>query len=108
MVGADFHALGRNATDGGALAGDRIRVGTPEPTAFVFSPVNVATETGIFKTQGLEVERFDFAGGAKLHQAMVAGALDVVIGTGSDILFPMKGARERAVAAASCAPGSTR
>jgi len=82
-----------------AQADDKLRVGTPEPTAFVFSPVNVGIESGIFKKQGLEVERFDFAGGAKLHQAMVAGALDVVIGTGSDILFLMHGARERAVAA---------
>ena len=82
-----------------ANADDKLRVGTPEPTAFVFAPVNVATETGIFKKHGIEAERFDFAGGAKLHQAMVAGALDVVIGTGSDILFLMQGARERAVAA---------
>jgi NitT/TauT family transport system substrate-binding protein len=82
-----------------AQADDKLRVGTPEPTAFVFAGVNVATEAGIFKKHGLEVERFDFAGGAKLHQAMVAGALDVVIGTGSDILFLMNGARERAVAA---------
>jgi len=80
-------------------AAEKLRVGTPEPTAFVFSPINVAIETGILKKHGLEAERFDFAGGAKLHQAMVAGALDIIIGTGSDILFLAQGARERAVAA---------
>lgn len=82
-----------------ARADDKIRAGTPEPTAFVFAPVDVGTETGIFKKHGLEVERIDFAGGAKLHQALTAGSLDVIIGTGSDMLFLMKGSPERAVAA---------
>jgi ABC-type nitrate/sulfonate/bicarbonate transport system substrate-binding protein len=82
-----------------ARADDRTRAGTPEPTAYVFSPVTVGIESGIFKKHGLEVERIDFAGGAKLHQAMTAGALDVIIGTGSDIPFVLKGAPERVVAA---------
>jgi ABC-type nitrate/sulfonate/bicarbonate transport system substrate-binding protein len=83
----------------GARADDKIRAGTPEPTAYVFSPTTVGIESGIFKKYGLDVERIDFAGGAKLHQAMTAGALDVIIGTGSDIPFVLKGAPERVVAA---------
>lgn len=83
----------------GALADDKIRAGTPEPTAYVFSPTTVGIESGIFKKHGLDVQRIDFAGGAKLHQAMTAGALDVIIGTGSDIPFVLKGAPERLVAA---------
>ena len=82
-----------------ARADDKLRVGTPEPTAFVFSPVDVGIETGIFKQHGLEVERIDFAGGAKLAQAMTAGAIDIAVATGTDILFVSKGAPERAVAA---------
>jgi ABC-type nitrate/sulfonate/bicarbonate transport system substrate-binding protein len=82
-----------------AEADDKIRAGTPEPTAFVFAPVDVGIETGIFAKYGLDVERIDFAGGAKLHQAMAAGALDIIIGTGSDMAFLMKGAPERGVAA---------
>ena len=84
---------------GPARAEDRIRAGTPEPSAFVFCGLDVGSETGIFAKYGLAVERIDFAGGAKLHQAMAAGALDVIIGTGSDLLFLMRGAPERAVAA---------
>ncbi|HKT17681.1 MAG TPA: ABC transporter substrate-binding protein [Stellaceae bacterium] len=83
----------------GAHAADKIRAGTPEPTAFVFSPVTVGIETGIFKKNGLDVERIDFAGGAKMHQAMTAGSLDVIVGTGSDMLFLIRGAPERGVAA---------
>jgi NitT/TauT family transport system substrate-binding protein len=80
-------------------ADDKIRAGTPEPSAFVFAAVNVGIESGIFKKHGLDVERIDFAGGAKLHQAMAAGSLDVIIGTGSDMAFLMKGSPERGVAA---------
>jgi NitT/TauT family transport system substrate-binding protein len=82
-----------------AQADEKVRVGTPETTAFSFSVVDVGNATGIFKKSGLEVERIDFAGGAKMHQAMDAGALDVITGTGSDILFLTKGAPEKGVAA---------
>jgi NitT/TauT family transport system substrate-binding protein len=82
-----------------ARADDKLRVGTPEPTAFVFSSVDVGIDSGIFKKHGLDVERIDFAGGAKLAQAMAAGAIDIAIATGTDILFVSRGAPERAVAA---------
>jgi NitT/TauT family transport system substrate-binding protein len=82
-----------------AHADDKLRIGTPEPTAFVFSAVDVGIDSGIFKKYGFDVERIDFAGGAKLHQAMAAGALDIIVGTGSDMLFLIRGAPERGVAA---------
>jgi NitT/TauT family transport system substrate-binding protein len=80
-------------------ADEKVRVGTPEATGFSFSVVDVGNAVGIFRKAGLEVERDDFAGGAKMHQAMDAGALDVITGTGSDILFLTKGAPEKGVAA---------
>jgi len=79
-----------------ARADETIRVGTPEPTAFSFSVTDVGNASGIFKKYALTVQRIDFAGGAKMHQAMDAGALDVITGTGSDILFLTKGAPEKA------------
>jgi NitT/TauT family transport system substrate-binding protein len=87
------------ATIGSAHADDKLRVGTPEPTAFVFSAVDVGIGSGIFRKHGLDVERIDFAGGAKLAQAMTAGAVDISIATGADMLFVIRGAPERAVAA---------
>ncbi len=80
-------------------AADKIRAGTPEPTAFVFSALDVGIEGGFFKKYGLDVERIDFAGGAKLHQAVASGDLDIIVGTGSDMLFLARGAPEKAVAA---------
>ena len=92
-------AIALTCSAGLAKADEKIRVGTPETTAFSFSVVDVGNATGIFKKSGLEVERIDFAGGAKMHQAMDAGALDMITGTGSDILFLTKGAPEKGVAA---------
>jgi len=92
-----FLAVG--VASGSAAAADRIRAGTPEPTAFVFSALDVAIDGGFFKKYDLDVTRIDFAGGAKLHQAMASGDLDMIIGTGSDMLFLARGAPERAVAA---------
>jgi ABC-type nitrate/sulfonate/bicarbonate transport system substrate-binding protein len=97
IVGIGAIALACSA--GLAQADEKVRVGTPETTAFSFSVVDVGNATGIFKKSGLEVERIDFAGGAKMHQAMDAGALDMITGTGSDILFLTKGAPEKGVAA---------
>jgi len=92
-------AIALTCSAGLAKADEKIRVGTPETTAFSFSVVDVGNATGIFKKYGLEAERIDFAGGAKMHQAMDAGALDLITGTGSDLLFLTKGAPEKGVAA---------
>ncbi|HUB95758.1 MAG TPA: ABC transporter substrate-binding protein [Stellaceae bacterium] len=82
-----------------AWANDALKVGTPEPVAFVFAALDVGIRSGIFEKHALDVTRVDFAGGAKLHQAIAAGAIDAAVGTGSDLLFIAKGAPERAVAA---------
>ncbi|HEX4192664.1 MAG TPA: ABC transporter substrate-binding protein [Stellaceae bacterium] len=92
-------AIALTCSAGLAQADEKIRLGTPEATSFSFSVPDVGNASGIFKKYGLDVERIDFAGGAKMHQAMDAGALDVISGTGSDILFLTKGAPEKGVAA---------
>ncbi|HEX4195738.1 MAG TPA: ABC transporter substrate-binding protein, partial [Stellaceae bacterium] len=97
IIGVAAIALACSA--GLSQADEKVRVGTPEPTAFSFSVVDVGNAAGIFKKYGIEAERIDFAGGAKMHQAMDAGALDVITGTGSDLLFLTKGAPEKGVAA---------
>ena len=99
IVHAAALAVGLAALPPLAHADDTLRVGTPEPTAFVFATVDVGIGSGIFKKYGLDVERIDFPGGAKLAQAMTAGAVDITVATGADILFVIRGAPERAVAA---------
>jgi NitT/TauT family transport system substrate-binding protein len=92
-------AIALACSAGLSQADEKVRVGTPEATGFSFSVPDVGNAVGIFKKYGLDVERIDFAGGAKMHQAMDAGALDAISGTGSDILFLTKGAPEKGVAA---------
>ena len=74
-----------------------LRVGKASPTAATMVPLEVGVKHGFFAKQGLEVQLIDFSGGAKLHQAMAAGSLDLGVGAGTDLAFIAKGAPELAV-----------
>jgi NitT/TauT family transport system substrate-binding protein len=67
-------------------------------------PVDVGIQKGIFQRNGVNVEVINLAGSAKLHQAMVAGAIDVGLGAGTDIPFLVKGAPEIGVGAIALTP----
>lgn len=70
----------------------------------MFSPLNVGVAKGIFQANGLDVEIIDFYGAARAHQAMAAGALDLLLGGGPDLAFIAKGSPEIGVAAVSTTP----
>ncbi len=82
----------------GALAQDKLRVGKGFPSLFQFTPLDVGIETGIFKKHGIEVEASSFAGDAKLQQALIAGSIDMGIGSGPGLAFVAKGAPTLGVA----------
>jgi NitT/TauT family transport system substrate-binding protein len=63
-----------------ALAADKLRAGKASPTSDVMLPVDIGVKTGIFAKHGLDVEVITFSGGAKLHQAMAADAVDIGVG----------------------------
>ena len=81
-----------------AAAADQLRVGTPEAVGFNFYMLDAGVDLGIFKKYDLDIERIDLEGGAKLHQAMVAGSIEVALGGGTDLAFLAKGSPEKAVA----------
>jgi NitT/TauT family transport system substrate-binding protein len=89
-----------------AVAEDLVRVGNPAGDDFHFSFANVGTEAGIFKKNGVELQIVALAGGAKLHQAMTAGSLDIALGAGTDFGLIVKGAPERGVAALATKPSN--
>lgn len=92
-------ALIASAAWGGAVhAADHLRVGTPEGSAYVFTPLDVGNGAGIFAKAGLEVEKMNFGGGAKLEQAMSAGAIDMSIAGNIGLAYAIKGVPEKAVA----------
>src|ERR1700722_1931942 len=86
------------AGGGAAHAADHIRVGTPEGTAYVFAPIDVGNGAGIFAKAGLEVEKLNFGGGAKLEQAMSGGAIDISVAGNIGLAYATKGVPEKAVA----------
>jgi NitT/TauT family transport system substrate-binding protein len=81
-----------------AEAADKLVVGKAAPGAFSFVPVDIGVAEGIFAKNGIDIESVGLSGSAKLHQAMAAGNLDIGLGAGSDLIFPIKGAPEIAVA----------
>jgi NitT/TauT family transport system substrate-binding protein len=88
----------------GTAAAEPLRVGKAQPQAFSFVPLDVGIEKGLFKKYGLQIESVGFAGGARLHQGMAAGAIDIALGSGPDLPFVLKGAPELAVAALAGPP----
>jgi NitT/TauT family transport system substrate-binding protein len=86
------------------VSAEPLRVGKAQPQAFSFVPLDVGIEKGLFKKYGLDIEGIGFAGGARLHQGMAAGAIDIALGSGPDLPFVAKGAPELAVAALAGPP----
>ncbi len=94
-------AMGVVATPASA---DKLRVGIPATEAFSFMPVEFAEKLGIYKKNGVEVEQVVLLGSAKLHQAMIADAIDIAAGAGTDFVFLVKGAPELGIAATAGPP----
>ena len=76
-----------------SLAGDALRVGKSVPPSFAFAFLDVGMQTGIFKKHGLDIEATGFGGGARLLQAMAAGAIDIGLASGTSIALISKGAQ---------------
>jgi NitT/TauT family transport system substrate-binding protein len=89
-----------------AFADDLVRVGNPSAEDFHFSLANVGTEAGIFKKHGIELQITALAGGAKLHQAMIAGSLDVALGAGTDFGLIAESATEKGVGVLATKPSN--
>ncbi len=92
----------------GAAANETIHFGKSLATLFHYTPVDVGIVQGIFAKRGLDVESANFAGDAKLQQALTAGAVDIGVGGGPEFAFVAKGAPDLGVAESAGPPlGST-
>jgi ABC-type nitrate/sulfonate/bicarbonate transport system substrate-binding protein len=87
-----------------AQAPMKVRVGKAIGEAFSFTPLDIGIETGIFKKHGVEIEKYDFGGSAKLQQALAADSIDMGLGSGPELAFIVKGAPVLGVAAMADAP----
>jgi NitT/TauT family transport system substrate-binding protein len=87
-------------------APEKLRIGTPEAVGFNFYMLDAGIDLGIYRKVDLDIQRIDLEGGAKLHQAMAAGAIDIALGGGTDLLFVAKGSPEKAVGVLGNAPSN--
>lgn len=81
-----------------------LRVAKPAAIGFGFSMLDVGISAGIFKKHGVDVQSVVLAGSARQQQALVANAIDISMGAGTDLAFLVKGAPEKAVAALAGPP----
>ena len=81
------------------IAAEKLVVARSSTSGFTFDPLNIGIEKGIYAKNGLDVQMSVLEGSAKLHQAMLAGALDIGLGAGTDLAFLVKGSPETAVGA---------
>jgi len=80
-----------------ARAANKLRVGKAVAENWGNVPLDIGMQFGLFEKQGLEIEELIFAGGAKLAQAVTAGAVDIALSGGPDMVYVAKGAPEIAV-----------
>ncbi|HWE72434.1 MAG TPA: ABC transporter substrate-binding protein [Stellaceae bacterium] len=80
-----------------AHAAEKLPVGKAALTSSAVLPVDIGVKAGIFARHGLDVEIVVFQGAAKMHQAMLAGSVDLGIGGGPEMALIAKGAPELAV-----------
>lgn len=75
-------------------AADVLHVGKADRAATPIIPTDVGVRTGIFAKHGLDVKVANFSGGGKLHQAIVAGSIDIGVGAGPELALIAKGSPE--------------
>jgi NitT/TauT family transport system substrate-binding protein len=85
-------------------AAGKLRVGKAVVQNFGFVPLDVGMKYGVFAKHGLAIEELNFVGGAKLAQALTAGAVDIALSAGPEMAFVAKGAPELAVGSISSSP----
>ena len=64
----------------GKLEKSKVSIAVGGKAAFYYLPLTISEQLGYFKSEGLEVEISDFAGGARALQALIGGSADVVSG----------------------------
>jgi ABC-type nitrate/sulfonate/bicarbonate transport system substrate-binding protein len=91
-------ALAAAGAAGDARAADTLRVGRSPGFLFAYTPLDVGLAKGVFEQRGLAIERIDFEGAAKMDQGIVAGAIDISLGSPMGMAMEVKGMPATAIA----------
>jgi ABC-type nitrate/sulfonate/bicarbonate transport system substrate-binding protein len=87
-----------------ATSAETLRVGKAGREAFSFVPADIGQRTGIFKSNGVDIEISNFGGDARLQQAMAADGIDIALGSGPGLAFIVKGSPVKGIAAMAGPP----
>ena len=87
-----------------ARAADTVRVAKAVGSQFVYAPLDVGIELGLFAKYGIAVELSTMTGEARLQQGLIAASVDVGLAGNSGAALSAKGAPLIAVAAYVNAP----
>jgi NitT/TauT family transport system substrate-binding protein len=70
---------------------ETLRVGRSPGYLFLYTPLDVGISKGFFAKRDLTIDRVDFEGAAKMDQGIVAGAVDVTLGSPMEMAYAVKG-----------------
>ncbi|HUK58721.1 MAG TPA: ABC transporter substrate-binding protein [Stellaceae bacterium] len=81
-----------------AHAADTLRVGRSPGFLFAYTPLDVGLAKGFFQKRDLTIERVDFEGASKMDQGLVAGSIDISLGSPMGMSMEVKGMPATAIA----------
>lgn len=87
------------ATSGTVLAAEKVRAVKSAAVCFCFLPADFGKSLGIFERRGIDLDITSAAGDAKVQQAMVAGSVEIGLGSGPGLGLVSKGVPAKGVAA---------
>ncbi len=87
-----------------AQAADKLHVGKAINVLWIYTPLDIGVEEGIFAKYGLDVEISVLPGDAKFQQALIAKSIDIGLASGTSMALSVKGSPAIAVAAYAGAP----
>ncbi|HLI21238.1 MAG TPA: ABC transporter substrate-binding protein [Stellaceae bacterium] len=72
-------------------ANKKLVVGKSVSTLLAYTPIDIGLANNLYRKRGLDLEVTAFEGSARLHQAMVAGSIDIALGSGATMSDVGKG-----------------
>lgn len=84
---------------GKAHALEQLVVGRSIGSAITFTPLEIGTQAGIWKQNGLDLKVISFGGDAQLQQALIAHTVQVGLGSGPALAFVAKGVPVKGIGA---------
>lgn len=67
----------------GRAATEKMVIGKSISTLLAYTPIDVGLAQNFYQKRGLDLEVVAFDGSARMHQAMMAGSVDVALGSGA-------------------------